>query len=175
MDCSDAELARRIGAGDRGAEMPLARRFAPRIRLYGLRHLGDEDRAADLVQEVLLIVIEALRAGRVDEPDRVDRFMLGTCRNVIGGWRRGERRRAGLAAELDVAAVAVEPARPPEAARLSRCLHRLGERERAVLLLSYCDERDAEAIGDLLGTSAGNVRVIRHRALRAVRTCLERR
>ena len=56
---TDGQLARGItssfssSAGrDRDAEGELCRRFAPRIRLYGLRHLGDEDRARDL--EVLV-------------------------------------------------------------------------------------------------------------------------
>jgi len=64
-------------------EQELAREFAPRIRLYGLRHLGTEDQARELVQEVLMIVIEALRAGRVQQPELIDRFVLGTCRNVV--------------------------------------------------------------------------------------------
>src|SRR5688572_5444185 len=72
-DGSDAELVRRImaGGGDaRAAEAELCRRFAPRVRLYGLRHLRSEDRARDLVQSVLLAVLEAVRAGRVEDPDR---------------------------------------------------------------------------------------------------------
>jgi hypothetical protein len=45
---ADAELVDRIarGADVRDAEAELCRRFAPRIRLYGLRHLRSEDRAA---------------------------------------------------------------------------------------------------------------------------------
>ena len=39
---SDAEVVRRIGSGpDSEAEAELFRRMAPRIRLYGLRHLRD--------------------------------------------------------------------------------------------------------------------------------------
>jgi len=52
------------------AEDEICRRFAPRIRLYGLRHLRDAQAAADLVQDVLVRVIEALRGGRLREPDR---------------------------------------------------------------------------------------------------------
>jgi hypothetical protein len=64
---TDAHLARRvIASGPDGAEpeeAELYRRFAPRVRLYGLRHLGDEHAAADLVQRVLLLTIEKLRRG----------------------------------------------------------------------------------------------------------------
>ena len=54
----DATLVRRIaaapGGGDVGAETELYRRLAPRVRLYGLKHLRDHHAAADLVQQVMI-------------------------------------------------------------------------------------------------------------------------
>ena len=48
---SDSELARRIGTGsDRAAEAEFYRRMAPRVRLYGLRHLRNASAAEDLMQ-----------------------------------------------------------------------------------------------------------------------------
>src|SRR5687767_10700647 len=68
-DQHDAELARRIAEAAPGmareAEAELYRRLAPRVRLYGLRHLRDEQAAADLAQQVLLMTIEKLRAGEL--------------------------------------------------------------------------------------------------------------
>jgi RNA polymerase sigma-70 factor (ECF subfamily) len=46
----DAELAAAVSRGDGAAEAELYRRLAPRVRLYGLRHLRDRHAAADLVQ-----------------------------------------------------------------------------------------------------------------------------
>ena len=91
---ADAELVDRIarGADVREAEAELCRRFAPRIRLYGLRHLRSEDRAADLVQSVLLSVLDAARSGRVEQAEQLDRFVLGTCRNVACRVRETETR-----------------------------------------------------------------------------------
>src|SRR4051794_8038774 len=89
---TDAELVRRAavpGDGGRAFEPELCRRFAPRVRLYGLRHLRDEDRARDLVQAVLLVLVEAVRGARIEEPEHVDRFVLGTCRNVVARMRDG--------------------------------------------------------------------------------------
>jgi RNA polymerase sigma-70 factor (ECF subfamily) len=83
----DAALARRIaaaGAGiDSAAETALYRRLAPRVRLYGLRHLRDPHAAHDLVQQVLLMTLERLRAGRLRDPERVASFVLGMCRMVV--------------------------------------------------------------------------------------------
>src|SRR3954470_22702592 len=89
----DAALARRIVAGrDADAETSLCRRLFPRIRAYGLRHLRDEAAAADLAQHVLVVVLEALREGRVAEPDRLPAFLMGTCRNTVLDWRKTDRR-----------------------------------------------------------------------------------
>src|SRR5215470_4393750 len=107
MQTPDGQLVWAIAAGADGAgaaEAELCRRFAPRIRLYGLRHLRDEDRARDLVQAVLLVVLEAARAGRIADPERVDRFMLGTSRNVALRIRAGDARSAGDAALATIAA-----------------------------------------------------------------------
>lgn len=80
----DAALAARIAAGaaarDLAAEAELYRRLAPRVRLSGLRHLRDPHAAADLVQHVLLLAIERLRAGRVREPERIASYVLGAAR-----------------------------------------------------------------------------------------------
>ena len=100
----DAALARRIGvpatvpgaASDKAAETLLCQRLFPRIRAYGLRHLRQEAAASDLAQQVLVIVIEALRARKVEEPERLAAFVMGTCRNTIQSSRKGERRRAEL-------------------------------------------------------------------------------
>ena len=77
---NDAELVRQVGAGDREAEAELCRRMGPRIRLYGLRHLRDAHAAEDLTQQVLITTLEALRAGRLREPEKLASFVLGTCR-----------------------------------------------------------------------------------------------
>ena len=74
---NDAELVRQIGSGtDRQAEAELFRRMAPRVRLYGLRHMRDEHAAEDLTQQVLITTIEALRAGRLREPEKLASFLL---------------------------------------------------------------------------------------------------
>jgi RNA polymerase sigma-70 factor (ECF subfamily) len=72
--------------------------MAPRVRLYGLRHLRDGHAADDLTQQVLITTIEALRAGRLREPEKLASFVLGTCRMTVLDLRRGAQRRARLLA-----------------------------------------------------------------------------
>src|SRR4051812_39917120 len=99
IELDDAELVRRIGAGNaREAEAEMCRRMGPRIRLYGLRHLRDVHAAEDLMQQVLIAVLEALRHGRLREPEKLASFVLGTCRMTVLNQVRTARRQEGLLA-----------------------------------------------------------------------------
>src|SRR5574340_532212 len=97
IELNDADLVRQIGSGsDREAEAELFRRMAPRVRLYGLRHLRDEHAAEDLTQQVLITTLKALRAGRLREPEKLASFVLGTCRMTVLNLRRGAERKERL-------------------------------------------------------------------------------
>lgn len=174
----EAALARRVAAAgarrDGAAEAELYRLLAPRIRLYGRRHLRDDDEARDLMQHVMLATLEKLRAGELREPERIASFVFGMCRNVTLEKFRGERRREELLQKYgdDLPIADIAPAPRLDEARVASCLQQLAERERSVLLLSFYEEEPAEKVGATLGISAGNVRVIRHRALEKLRACV---
>jgi RNA polymerase sigma-70 factor (ECF subfamily) len=178
-DPDEAALARRImavaPARDRDAEGELYRRLAPRVRLYGLKHLRDGSAAADLVQDVLLMTLQRLRAGEIREPERVASFVLGTSRQMVIDRRRGEARRQQILATFAEDLPRSEPPSPAslDIPRLRRCLERLSERERTIVLLSFYDERQAADVGSEVGLSATNVRVIRHRSIERLRVCLD--
>lgn len=174
----DAALARRIAAAgeqiDSAAESELCRRLAPRVRLYGLRHLRDPHAAHDLVQQVLLMTLERLRAGKLREPERVASFVLGMCRMVVLEIRRGAWRRETLLATYGDTPEAVEAPEPLalDADRLAACLQALAERERTVVVLTFFADKPGDEVAKELGLSSGNVRVIRHRALARLRACM---
>lgn len=178
---SDAELVRRIagaGAISTDAEALLFRRFARRIELYGLRHLGRRDAAEDLVHEVLLRVLQAIRDGRLSEPDRLASFVLGTCRLASFDLRRAERRQRNIERAAGLAAEMLAPVDPPalserEVLTLFRCLGGLAEREANIVRMTFMEDRAAEEIAERLEMSAGNVRVVRHRALAKLAHCME--
>ena len=177
-DASDDAIARRIADGPRGAtdqeEAELYRRFAPRVRLYGRRHLRDAAAADDLAQVVLLLTIEKLRAGEVRRPEEIGSFILGTSRMMARAERRGGQRRDALAARF----LEPSPTTPPlsdaalDRPRVAACLRALDDRDRQVVLLTFYAERDAPAIAQELGVSPGAVRVIRHRAMARLRDCV---
>jgi RNA polymerase sigma-70 factor (ECF subfamily) len=170
----DAELAVAVSAGDREAEAELYRRLGPRVRLYGLRHLRDPTAADDLVQDVLLMTFDSLRAGKVRDPEHLASFVLGTCRRVVADRRRGNERHHRLLARYGADLVPVPSTEPPlDLERVARCLQCLSERERHVVIASFHAEHTAVQIAADLGLTAVNVRVLRHRALARLRACME--
>jgi RNA polymerase sigma-70 factor, ECF subfamily len=170
---SDADLARRIAERDREAEAEMCRRMAPRIRLYGLRHLRSPSAADDLVQQVLLKILEALRTARLREPDKLAQFVLGTCRMMVLDLRRSSHRHEELLAMFGSDLVPDPPSMPSvDDRQLTRCVQALKERERSVIVMTFYDEQTAADTARFLGISEANVRVIRHRAIQQLRTCM---
>jgi RNA polymerase sigma-70 factor, ECF subfamily len=174
-DLSDAELTRLICCeGDHEAESELFRRMAPRVRMYGLRHLRDEQAAQDLTQQVLITTLEALRANRLREPEKLASFVLGTCRMTVLDLRRGRQRKERLL-ELfgaDLPAQTEQPMARLDHDHLARCMQSLKERERSVVAMTFYDEKTGADVAHFLGLSEANVRVIRHRAIHQLRDCM---
>ena len=178
---ADGDLARAVSENAAGeasaAETELYRRFAPRVRLYGLRHLADRGAADDLAQQVMLVVFQRLRAGEIREPDRIASFILGTSRMMSKGFRRTERRREDLHVRFDMGEHEVTEADTwsMDTARIAPCLGAIRERERTILILTFYADKSANEIGEALGMTPGAVRVGRHRALASMRDCIETR
>jgi RNA polymerase sigma-70 factor (ECF subfamily) len=177
----DAALARRIigcapARRDAAAEAELCRRLGPRIRLYGLKHLRSEAAAADLMQDVLLLLLDKLRDGAVREPSQVVSFALGTARQTVVDWRRSGARRTRILEQFPIDLVPqeadAEGPEPIDVERLRGCLGALPERERTVLVMTFYDDRPADAVATELKLSPGNVRVLRHRGLMRLRGCM---
>ena len=144
--------------------------------MYGLLHLRNDQAAADLMQQVLVIMLESVRAGRVKDPEQIASFVLGTCRMAVLDLRRGAQRRAGLLQEYARTYVQefVGPLEPLDSVRLNDCLQRLGERERSVVVLTFYQEESSEDVAATMGLTSANARVIRHRALGRLRECMMR-
>jgi hypothetical protein len=51
------------------------------------------------VQQVLLVVLQSLREGKVNDVDNVEPYIFGTCRNMAMSMRRGDFRQQRIADE----------------------------------------------------------------------------
>lgn len=175
---SDEALARRIAGGPPGStdleEAELYRRFAPRVRLYGRRHLRNDAASDDLAQDVLLLTIERLRGGEVRRPEEIGSFILGTSRMMAQSEHRVTRRREALTAKFVDADRTAAPwsGAALDAPRVADCLRSLEDRDRLVVLLTFYADREAPSIAEDLGVTPGAVRTIRHRAIARLRDCV---
>jgi RNA polymerase sigma-70 factor, ECF subfamily len=167
-------LVERARHGERAAEAEVCRAVTPAIRVYAARRLGTADAVDEFTQDALVVVVEALRAGRIVDPDRVGLFVLGVCRNFARERaRKSERRRELWNQHAPLLETRSEPAELVPRARLEDCLGRLTQRTREVLHRAFVEVESHAEIGMALGLSEGNARVVRHRALAALRECLE--
>ena len=174
---TDGDLARRIatgpGPGTQPEEAELYRRYAPRVRLYGRRHLRDDHAAQDLAQEVLLVAIERLRAGGVRNPDEIGSFILSTARLSATARMRTDNRRAHLGTQVPVPeAVDADFVQAVDLPRVARCLGTLDAHARQVIILTYYAERTAAQIAAEVGSTSGAIRIARHRAMERLRDCM---
>lgn len=159
---------------DHPDEHAICERYKARILAYGLRHLRDRVAAQDLVQHVLLAVLQALRAGRVEDQSRLDAYVLGTCRNAAMDMRRAEMRQRRIAQEAASFPAEYEPPTlSVDRLRLEQCLRGLEPRDRAIVVATFLEDRGADEIARAMSLTPTNVRVIRHRALAKLQICIE--
>jgi RNA polymerase sigma-70 factor (ECF subfamily) len=158
-------------------EGELCRRYAPAVRTFWRRRLRGVE-VDELAQETLLRFVQALRGGKVQDPERIGGFVLGICRNLARERVRSSERRAELFAELSSALASLEDepeVAPYQLAQLEDCLSHMTKRSRDVIRHAYIDGHSAAEIGQRMAMTEGNVRVVRHRALEALRTCMSQK
>lgn len=167
-------LVSRAQAGDAAAVSDVIRRLRTRIFRYALARIGAREEAEDVTQETCVALADAL--PRFDgEASRFTSFVFGIASNkvLMSQRARGRRPEVAVADVPDTSSVApgpLERAEQEDALRgLLVTLNRLPDRQRDVLLLRVVAELSAEETGEVLGTSAANVRVMQHRALSTLR------
>lgn len=167
-------LVLRARAGDPRAETVLCQRFAPAVRAFARRRLRDAAAVDEFCQDVMLLFVEAVRANKLADPERAGGFVLGICRNLARDRARTRDRRRELAAQLDVAETAYEPTPLAhyDVAHLEDCLSQLSARSRDLVRFTYVDAQPDAAIAAALDVTEGNVRIMRHRTLKALRDCM---
>jgi RNA polymerase sigma-70 factor (ECF subfamily) len=172
-------LVYQAAQGDRGAAAAVCRRFVPVVRAFARRRVVKTDAVDEFTQDVMLVLIEALGAGKLEQPERLAGFVLGICRNLARDRARQRERRVALLAEYAGALAALESEAPDkityEILHLEDCLSSLSQRARDVVRLAYAEAMSHVDVAQALSLSEGNARVLRHRSLNALRECMSRR
>lgn len=173
-----ADQLARVASGDRAAEATLCARFTPAIRLFARRRLRTRDAVDEFVQDVLLVLVEAMRRGAVADPERLGGFVLGICKNLARDRAKQSERRAELWEQFGADLVPLEADAPSngteETMRLEECVSGLSLRARTLLHLSYYESKSHHEIAAELEVSEANARVMRHRTIEALRECMKK-
>ncbi|HEX2767448.1 MAG TPA: RNA polymerase sigma factor [Candidatus Limnocylindria bacterium] len=167
----DPDLADvRAAQADRAAFGTLYRRYLDRVYGYCYYLLGDHHDAEDVTERTFVAALGAIGGFR-DEGASFRAWLFRIAHNQLANAlrARGRQRTAPLDAD-PLPATGADPlawvTRDEEARRVRRALDGLAEDRRQVLVLRFVDGLSAKEIGDVLGRSAGAVRVLQHRALR---------
>jgi len=158
----------------------LYRRYLAPVYNFAYYELGDHHAAEDATERTFLAALanlvrfrERARPADGEGASTFKVWLFRIARNVIANERRSSRRRPTVA--LDDAAALADPldverdaGRRIEAAAAWRAVGRLPEDRRRAVVLRFVDELSTAEIAGVLGRSEGAVRVLIHRALRAV-------
>jgi RNA polymerase sigma-70 factor (sigma-E family) len=123
---------------------------------------GDASDAQDLVQSAMLRLASAWH--RLDDPSAAGRY----ARRVIvnqdrNRWRRVRRRERLTGSVPDDAALGAHDVELRDL--LDKALRHLGPRQRAIVVLRYCEDRSVQEVAQLMDCSVGTVKSQAARAL----------
>jgi RNA polymerase sigma-70 factor (ECF subfamily) len=169
-------------SADNAVEGEIAARFWGRVRVLASRFLRDRAAAEDVAQETMRRVIEALRSNRLENPDALAGFVFQTARNVCLHYSRSRRRGEAALSRFAYSAAQQFEEDPLGGAlgrermeQLRTAIDRLDSRDRELLHLFYVEGLGAADVAERLGTTAGAVRVRKHRALQEIIEMINRR
>jgi RNA polymerase sigma-70 factor, ECF subfamily len=169
----DAELIRRVRAGDIGAFDTLVAAYMRPAFQMAYRVMGHREDAEDLLQESFLAAYQYLDSFDVERPfgPWLNRIVLNRGANL----RRSRTRRQ---TEPETEAVSAAPSALDESTRtearelLNRALATLSERQRMIVTLFDVDGLTSAEIGERLELAPGTVRWHLHEARRVLRGTL---
>lgn len=159
----------RIVNGDSAAEAELAERFQRPLFSMLLNRVRDADTARDLVQEVFVAALPALRRRQLQEGSKLAAFLHGIAKNVANEFlRRATRRPAHLEIAdgdswLDGRHQAEASARLME---VQQALDELAADDRKLLFMTLVEGRKPGEVAISLGLTSETVRTRKTRALR---------
>jgi RNA polymerase sigma-70 factor (ECF subfamily) len=182
----DAELVRRLRAGEESAFVELVHRYQPRLLRLARATVGSHAVAEEVTQETWLAVVRGIERfeGRSSFKTWLYRVLLNRAHTAAG-----KEQRAGLpherldecfgrdghwditplpwAERVDDAIVAAKLVE-----RLPELLARLPAAQRQVVVLHDVEQVPCEEITAMLGISNGNERVLLHRGRTRLRAML---
>ena len=153
-------------------------RAQPSVGRFVNSFLRDRTEAADVLQEIALIIVEKFEQWEPERP--FIGWALGIARRVVLVHLREKYRdrRVEFSDAIDQVALSFERLEPQAELvkdSLADCLGQVRGQSRQVLSLRYTDGLELKQIADQLGMTASNVGVMLHRVRAALRKCVDQK
>jgi RNA polymerase sigma-70 factor, ECF subfamily len=174
----DIQLLINAQGGDADAFGELYERHAPRVFRYLYAHLGSRLDAEDLTHEVFIRVWRTL-PNYQEHGVPFLAFLFRVARNaLIDHYRHGSK--PGQEQSIEDMTLTEHGPGPGDVVmvmlehqQLRQTLMQMREDYRTVLVLRFLSELTPDETAQVMGRSAGAVRVLQHRALAALRSLME--
>lgn len=165
-DLTEQRLLRR--AQDDNAQFaPLYERYLPRIYAYCLRRTENHHEAEDLCSQVFVRVLKGLNTYN---GGMVSAWLFRIAHNVVANHFRGKRKVIPID-HIQIADVGINHAFDDAEDKriLGELIRELPEAKRDLLALMLDGGLTSDEVGDVLGKSAGAIRVEFHRLVKQLR------
>jgi len=161
-------------------ETQIVHEYRSRILYFILKQLRDRATAEEITQDVLMVVIEALRHGRIRDESSLGGFIFGVARNLMLNHVRKQHRAGERFSQLRNTETVWKS--HPEAelllrerqAELQRAFDALEDTDRDILQRVFATD-DAESVAHELAISMTAMRKRKSRALNRLKQFLLRR
>jgi len=171
----DALLGERIRQGDRAAENELVGLYSGRVLAMAMVRVRDREAARELVDDVMMATVTALRRGTVHDTSRLGAFIHGTALNLVHGHLRARgrmQRDDGSGEEPTTPDLAEACEKDNEMQVVRASVKRLPLQDQQVLFMSLTEGLKPSEIATRLGLSAEVVRQQKSRALKRLKEML---
>jgi RNA polymerase sigma factor (sigma-70 family) len=166
------ELANRIAQGDTVAENRLVQLYSERVRVMATHRTRDPEASKELVDDVMMAAIQALRSGKVRETGRLGAFIHGTAKNLINNFQRSRSRRP-IMGQLPDNLPGLDGTDILESNsdfdQVWRSIEQLDARDRELLRLLFVEGKTPEEIAAHMGLTSDAVRQRKCRALKRLK------
>lgn len=187
VEQTERDLVRRLRTGDEEAFETMVKEYSGRMLTVARRFLRVEQDARDAVQEALLSAYRAIGefAGEARLSTWLHRIVVNaSLMQLRKRKRRNEESIEDLLPRFDETGDWVSEdryginlhdfalERRDTCEMVRRCIDRLPENYRNVLIMRDIQDRDTQEVADMLGAHPNNVKVRLHRAHQALRTLI---
>ncbi len=164
------EIVAKARQGDRDSIATLFTLYSDRIYRFLRFRLSDDATAEDLTQVVFLEMIRSLPRYTIQRNAKFTTWLFQIARHRLIDHYRRQRPTVAIDAESLAAHPQLQTDPPPiDDGHVEAAMQQLPERYQTVLHLRFREDCSYAEAAKILGTTQMNVRVLQHRALRALR------